>query len=115
AGSRPALIDVLRSRQNSEGGLGLWIATPNADSFVTGYAALYLLESRERGNAVPDDMLQSLNGYLETVAADPSKHDLPYLRHRALAVYLLVRQGRTASNLLSAVNEQLKRDQPKTW
>jgi uncharacterized protein YfaS (alpha-2-macroglobulin family) len=60
-------------------------------------------------------MLQSLNGYLETLAADPAKHDLGSLRERALAVYLLVRQGRTASNLLSAVHEQLKRDQPKLW
>jgi uncharacterized protein YfaS (alpha-2-macroglobulin family) len=34
---------------------------------------------------------------------------------RAFAVYLLVRQGRTASNLLAAVHEQLKRDQPKAW
>ena len=32
-----------------------------------------------------------------------------------MAVYLLVRQGRTASNLLGAVHEQLKRDQPKHW
>lgn len=109
------LIDALRSRQNSEGGLGDWTATPEADPFVSGYAALYLLESRERGNAVPEDMLKSLNGYLETLAADASQHDLPTLRARALAVYLLIRQGHTASNLLSAVHEQLKRDQPKTW
>ncbi len=114
-GDRGNLIDVLRSRQNSEGGLGLWTATPDADPFVTAYAALYLLESRERGIAVPEDMLISLNGYLETLAADASRNDLPFLRQRAMAVYLLVRQGRTASNLLSAVQEQLKRDQPKAW
>jgi uncharacterized protein YfaS (alpha-2-macroglobulin family) len=30
-------------------------------------------------------------------------------------VYLLVRQGRNAGNLLSAVQEQLDRDQPKLW
>ena len=114
-GDRGNLIDVLRSRQNSEGGLGVWTATPDADPFVTGYAALYLLESRERGITVPEDMLTSLNAYLETLAADASHNDLPFLRQRAMAVYLLVRQGRTASNLLSAVQEQLKRDQPKTW
>ncbi|MCX7041360.1 MAG: alpha-2-macroglobulin family protein, partial [Gammaproteobacteria bacterium] len=114
-GDRGNLVDVLRSRQNSEGGLGTWTATPDADPFVTAYAALYLLESRERGIAVPEDMLVSLNGYLETLAADASRNDLPFLRQRAMAVYLLVRQGRTASNLLSAVQEQLKRDQPKAW
>ncbi|MGO1073248.1 alpha-2-macroglobulin family protein [Lysobacter sp. CA199] len=109
------IVDVLRSRQNSEGGIGLWTATPDADDFVTGYAALYLLEARERGQAIPGDLLKSLNGYLEQLAADRSGNDLPSLRSRALAVYLLVRQGRTASNLLSAVHEQIKRDQSKTW
>ena len=114
---RPSLdlIDVLRSRQNSEGGLGLWTAMPDADPFVTGYAALYLLEARERGQPVPDDMLAALDRYLESQAADHSRSDLPALRSRALAVYLLVRQGRTAGNLLAAVHEQLRRDQPKAW
>lgn len=109
------LVDALRARQNREGGLGVWTATPDADPFVSGYAALYLVEARERGQAAPDDMLQSLNPYLEALAADRSRHDPGFLRARALAVYLLVRQGRTVSNLLSAVHEQLKRDQPKTW
>ncbi len=112
---RQNVIDMLRARQNSEGGIGLWTATPDADDFVTGYAALYLVEARERGQAVPDDLLKSLNGYLEQRAADRSGNDLASLRHRALAVYLLVRQGRTASNLLSAVHEQIQRDQPKAW
>jgi uncharacterized protein YfaS (alpha-2-macroglobulin family) len=49
------------------------------------------------------------------MAADRSKHDLASLRQRAMAVYLLVRQGRNAGNLLSAVQEQLDRDQPKVW
>ncbi|WP_051885235.1 alpha-2-macroglobulin [Lysobacter antibioticus] len=109
------IVDVLRSRQNSEGGLGLWTATPQADAFVTAYAALYLIEARERGQPIPEDLLKSLNGYLESLAADRSGNDLATLRSRAFAVYLLVRQGRTASNLLSSVHEQIKRDQPKTW
>jgi uncharacterized protein YfaS (alpha-2-macroglobulin family) len=109
------IVDLIRSRQNNEGGIGLWRATPKADDFITGYAALYLLEARERGVSVPDDLLDSLNGYLETLAADRSQHDLPSLRQRAMAVYLLVRQGRNAGNLLSAVQEQMERDQPKVW
>ena len=109
------IVDILRARQNSEGGIGLWSATPQADNFVTGYAALYLIEARERGQPVPDDLIASLDTYLEQMAADRSGNDLPSLRSRALAVYLLVRQGRTASNLLSAVHEQIQRDQPKTW
>jgi uncharacterized protein YfaS (alpha-2-macroglobulin family) len=109
------LVDVLRARQNSEGGLGLWAATPDADEFVTGYAALYLVEARERGVTVPADLLDGLNGYLEVAAADRAGHDLWALRERALAIYLLVRQGRNAGNLLGALQEQLDRDQPKAW
>ena len=114
-GDRGNLIDVLRSRQNSEGGLGAWYATPEADPFVSVYAALYLIESRERGIPVPDDLLESVNGYLETLAADPSRNDLPFLRQRAMAVYLLVRQGRGVGHLLAAVQQQLQRDQPRAW
>jgi uncharacterized protein YfaS (alpha-2-macroglobulin family) len=109
------IVDLIRSRQNGEGGIGLWSATPDADDFITGYAALYLLEARERGVAVPDDLLDSLDGYLEQMAADRSKHDMDALRQRAMAVYLLVRQGRNAGNLLAAVQEQMDRDQPKVW
>src|SRR5690606_39658135 len=47
--------------------------------------------------------------------ADRSLTSLAQLRARALAVYLLVRQGQNAGNLLAAVREQLDRDHPKTW
>lgn len=109
------LLEVLRARQNAEGGVGPWTAEIDGDAFVSAYTALYLVESRERGIAVPDDMLDSLNGFLETLAADRSRHDLPALRERAMAVYLLVRQGRQAGNQLAALQEQLERDQPKAW
>jgi len=71
-----ALLDGTLRASDRVRGIGLWSATPQADDFVTGYAALYLLEARERGVSVPDDLLDSLNGYLETLAADRSKHDL---------------------------------------
>jgi len=109
------LMAELAARQNSEGGIGMWKAMPDGDPFASAYAALYLVEARERGVSVPEDLMQPLNRYLEAMAADPSDHDLYSLRMRAFAVYLLVRQGRTASNLLASVHEQLKRDQPKAW
>jgi uncharacterized protein YfaS (alpha-2-macroglobulin family) len=74
-----------------------------------------LVEARERGVEVPADLQSNLNRYLEALAADRAGNDLWTLRTRAMAVYLLIRQGRTATNLLSAVHEQLKRDQPKAW
>ena len=115
SGSHGQVMDVLRTRQNGEGGFGTWLATPEVDPFVSAYAALYLVEARERGQAVPQDALAAANRHLQTMAADPALNELDELRARALAVYLLIRQGQTASNLLSAVHEQLKRDFPKRW
>ena len=39
-----ALYQTLASRQNSAGGLGLWMATPEADEFVSAYAGLFFIE-----------------------------------------------------------------------
>lgn len=109
------LISVLRARQNGEGGIGLWLATPDVDPFLTAYAAFYLVEARERGEPVPSDLLASVNRYLANMAGDAALTELHELRARALATYLLIRQGQTATHLLSAVHEQLKRDYPEAW
>jgi uncharacterized protein YfaS (alpha-2-macroglobulin family) len=108
-------LDTLRARQNSEGGFGSWSATPEVDPFVSAYGALYLIEARERGMPVPSNTLDAANRYLQSLAADRALATLPQLRARAMAVYLLVRQGRSAGNLLSAVREQLQANFPKTW
>ena len=108
-------LDTLRARQNGDGGFGTWSATPEVDPFVSAYGALYLVEARERGVAVPSNTLNAANGWLQQLAADRALTTLPQLRARAMAVYLLVRQGRSAGNLLAAVREQLEANHPKTW
>ncbi len=110
-----AAIDTLRTRQNSDGGFGTWLATPEVDPFVSAYAALYLVEARERGQRVPQDTLDAANRWLRSLAADRSMTGLWQLRARAMAVYLLVRQGSNAGNLLAGLRQQLQRDYPKTW
>ncbi len=114
-GANLGLINVLRARQNGQGGIGLWLATPDVDPFITAYAAFYLVEARERGEPVPADLMNAVNRYLTSMAGDPALTQLHELRSRALAVYLLIRQGQTATALLSAVHEQLKRDYPQAW
>ena len=109
------LQSLLRSRQNSQGGFGLWVATPDVDPFVSAYAMFYLIEARERGEPIADDLLQSGNRYLAAMAADAALTEFHQLRSRALATYLLIRQGQTATHLLSAVHEQVQRDYPKQW
>lgn len=114
-GTGLGILNVLRARQNGQGGIGLWLATPDVDPFITAYAALYLVEARERGEPVPVDLMNSVNRYLTRMAADAALTQLHELRARALATYLLIRQGQTATSLLSAVHEQLKRDYPEAW
>ncbi len=108
-------IDALRSRQNDQGGFGLWTATPDSEPFVSAYAMHFLLEARDRGVAVPKDMIDSGDKYLQQLAADESQNTLAGLRQRAYAVYLLTRQGNVTSNALAAVQKRLRQAYPGAW
>jgi uncharacterized protein YfaS (alpha-2-macroglobulin family) len=109
------MLDVLRSRQNSQGGFGVWSATPDAEPFVSAYAMHFLLEARDRGVAVPSDMLDAGNKYLRRLASDDKMNTLDLLRQRAYAVYLLTRQGNVTTNDLAAVQKRLQEAFPNDW
>lgn len=108
-------IDALRSRQNARGGFGVWSATPDPDPFISAYAVHFLLEARDRGASVPNEMIGEGNGYLQQLAADESLDKLEELRQRAYAIYLLTRQGNITTNQLAAVQKRLEDAYPKTW
>ncbi len=110
-----AQIDALRSRQNSSGGFGVWAATQDADPFISAYAVNFLLEARDRGAAVPKDMVDDGDRYLQQLAADESVDGLDKIRQRAYAVYLLTRQGNVTTNQLAAVQKRLEDAYPKDW
>ncbi len=108
-------IDALRSRQNEQGGFGLWSATPTAEPFVSAYAMHFLLEARDRGTPVPKDMIDTGNNYLRQLAADEGMNSLDELRQRAYAIYLLTRQGNVTTNYLAAVQKRLQDAYPAEW
>jgi uncharacterized protein YfaS (alpha-2-macroglobulin family) len=107
-------IAVLRSRQNAEGGFGLWTASVEADEYASVYAIHMLLEARERGLGVPLDMLTKSNAYLNQLAASPAK-DLHDVRTRVYATYLLTRQGNVTTTYLAALRETLDKKYPNQW
>lgn len=109
------VIALLRTRQNAEGGFGVWTATPIAQPFVTAYATHYLIEAREHAIAVPQGMLDAANGALTTIAADASDSSVAGLRERAYAVYLLTRQGTVTTNHLAAIRQQLEAIDAAQW
>ncbi|KVG65293.1 alpha-2-macroglobulin family protein [Burkholderia pseudomultivorans] len=106
---------VLRGRQNGQGGFGLWSATPDADPFVSAYAMHVLIDARERGAAVPKDMLDAGTQYLQKLAANDALGSLDLLRQRAYAVYLLTRLGNVTTNSLATVQKRLQDAYPDAW
>lgn len=109
------LIAELRSRQNAEGGFGLWTSTPESERYVSVYAMQFLIEAGERGRAVPPDMLRRGNEYLAQLAVDESDLSLAGLRERAFAVYLLTRQGRVTTAPLALVQQRLEAGHAPLW
>ncbi len=107
-------IAVLRSRQNAEGGFGLWSASVEADEYASVYALHMLIEARDRGMNVAPDLLIKGNSFLQQLAASPA-NDLHDVRARAYAAYLLTRQGTVTSTYLAALRETLDRKYPQAW
>jgi uncharacterized protein YfaS (alpha-2-macroglobulin family) len=108
------LIAILRSRQNSDGGFGLWAANPLVDDAAAVHAVHFLIEARERRELVPQDMMTSANNYLRQLAGSEGA-SLADERVRAYATYLLTRQGVVTSNLAAAVQKRLEENHAKTW
>jgi uncharacterized protein YfaS (alpha-2-macroglobulin family) len=109
------LMSILRNRQNAEGGFGLWGATPQASEFASVYALHMLLEAKDNGKAVPEDMLKKSLSYAQTVTASPA-NTLEALRIRAYAAYLITRQGIVTTNSLASIHESLHNNfQDEQW
>ena len=108
-------IDAIRSRQNEQGGFGLWTATPDSEPFISAYAMHFLIEARDRGVAVPKDVIDNGNRFLQLLADDDSATTLYRLRERAYAVYLLTRQGNVTTNDIASVQKRLEEAYPNTW
>lgn len=110
-----ALMALLRARQNAEGGFGYWMPTRDVQPYVAVYTMQFLIEARERGWVVPDEMLARGNQYLKQLASDESDGSLAALRERAYAIYLLTRQQQVTSNAIAAVRERLDAQYPQQW
>ena len=109
-------LDVLRTRQNTQGGFGMWRATIETDPFVSAYVVQFLLEAHEKGKPIPVDMLQKATKYLQSVASDENQLNDEYgLRLRAFATYLLTRQNKVTTNLISTIQTRLQNNFGEEW
>lgn len=108
------IISMLRSRQNQEGGFGLWAANHHVVPWTSVYAVHFLLEARDRGYDVPQDMLNSANNWLRQFASGESE-SLADERARAYAIYLLARQGMVVSQYAVTLQKRLEEQHAKEW
>jgi uncharacterized protein YfaS (alpha-2-macroglobulin family) len=113
-GSVADVIQMLRTRQNGEGAFGLWAASTLVQDWPSLYAVHFLIEAREHGDAVPNDMLDNANSWLRQIAG-PRGNNLDDMRKRAYAIYLLTRQGIVTTELLGTLQKEIDARYPKEW
>ena len=107
------VLAVISTRQNSEGAIGNWKATPQADPFVTAYTLHYMLELKDSGFFVSGTLLDKVNKYLESYSHDSAYNSLADLRLKAYIAYLTARQEKIPTNLLAAVERDMKKYYPE--
>ncbi|MCL2160550.1 MAG: alpha-2-macroglobulin family protein, partial [Betaproteobacteria bacterium] len=108
------LIAVLRGRQNAEGAYGLWAANSYVSEAASVWVQQFLVEAKDRGEAVPADMLRRGNEWLQQYASRNGS-SLGDDRTRAQAVYVLTRQGIQTSTLAASIQERLEKRDAKLW
>ena len=108
------LINVLRARQNGEGAFGLWAGNAHVVDYVSVYAMHFLIEARERGRIVPNDIIVNGNNYLRSLASGDGG-TLVDERTRSYAIYVLTRQGIVTTNFAAAVQKRLEAAHAKTY
>ncbi|WP_392562310.1 alpha-2-macroglobulin [Orbus sturtevantii] len=109
-----SLFQMLQTRQNSEGAIGLWYSTYSVDPFITLYAVNFMLEAKEAGQSIPNKMLNNANSYIKQIASS-TQTDQYGLRLRAYAIYLLTRQNQVTTSYLASIMADLNDKKRKEW
>ncbi|MFT5543887.1 MAG: hypothetical protein ACI97K_001386 [Glaciecola sp.] len=120
------VISKLAQRQNYAGGFSYWQNANNSgsDYDVSLYVMHFLIEAKDLGYSVPQDMLQAGVRYLDDTATayirnagrnSDSISSLLTLRKRAKGIYLLTRSGVVTSNLLIDLLSTLDKQHKAAW
>lgn len=113
-GSVSDVIRVLQTRQNEEGGFGLWAATTNVANWPSLWAVHYMIEARERNQSVPSELFNRSQNWLNRMAGQWG-NSMDDMRQRAYAIYLLSRLGVQTGSQLSLLQEELKQRYASQW
>lgn len=111
-------ISVLRSRQNADGSFGFWAANSHISDYASVYAMHFLTEARDRGFAVPQELMERGLAYLTYLSRQgmTGSASLAKARTSAYATYLLTRNGIVTTDNVNAMREQLDNaKETKKW
>lgn len=104
----------LRERQNESGGFGMWSYYSKADGFVSAYAMHFLLEAKEKGLAVPEDVYENGLRYLKN-QANEAPHSTEDAREKAYAIYILTRAGEVTTNYIPHLIDYMDNYHKGAW
>jgi uncharacterized protein YfaS (alpha-2-macroglobulin family) len=108
-------IGVLRSRQNADGAFGFWAANSHISDYASIYAMHFLTEAKERGFAVPQELVHRGSRYLNSLSFG-TVENLVQARIQAYAIYILTRNGEVTTSFVDNLREQLdKAKGTKKW
>lgn len=108
------LIDKLRERQLGNGGFSFWPGGRTSAEFPSVYVMHFLIEARDLGYSVPQDMIQRGKDFLNTYVSQEAAN-LEEALVRANAIYLLTRLGDVTTNYLVHLQEYLEANYKKQW
>lgn len=110
-----AAFNLLRSRQDSNGGFGYWGSEADAGmDYLSVYVTRFLTEARDAGNAVPSALLEGARNRMRQMARGTAKH-LDETAIQAAAIYLLTRQGENTSTFVLNLRDNLRQQHKEAW
>lgn len=107
-------IDKLRERLYSPDGFSLWPNEKTIYDSVSVYAIHFLIDAKQKGYAVPYDMLNESTRILAKISStEPTSID--DARTKAYAIYLLARNETIVSREINNLEEYLNSKHKDTW
>jgi alpha-2-macroglobulin len=114
SGSVAGVIRTLQSRQNEDGGFGLWSASTQVANWPSLWALHYMIEAKDRNQSIPTELFSRSQQWLNHLAR-PWGNSIDDMRQRAYAIYLLSRLGEQTGSQLSQLQEELKQRYAQVW
>ncbi|OFZ20838.1 MAG: hypothetical protein A2X94_04800 [Bdellovibrionales bacterium GWB1_55_8] len=108
------VIGMLRTRQTSNGGYGLYPGADLASVPASLYAIRYLTEAEARGLSIPEDLRARMLAYLK-LSELRNTQSLASARLFAEAIYLQARNHQVPTNDLNFLREVLEKTYRDVW